>query len=322
MSEPTTSPSPTRSTRYLLSRDIAIVAGVTVVSVIGAAHFNLSEAVYAFSRAGERFQIDELPVGVLVLLAGLMWLTWRRYRQAHEELTARELAESRLARALADNRELARENLRIQEVERKHLARELHDELGQYLNAIKLDATAICDSNGTVAEFSVGTAAGIIATVDRIHGAVSAMIARLRPVGLDELGLVAAIECCIDQWRQRLPETQFTLSVQGDVEGLTENLNLTLYRVIQESLTNAQKHANAKRIQIVAERLRSEQGDEVRVSVADDGRGMEAGIRNSRFGLTGMRERVEMLGGTFALQSAPGNGVRVEARLPIGEGPA
>jgi two-component system, NarL family, sensor histidine kinase UhpB len=257
-----------------------------------------------------------------VLLAGLMWLTWRRYRQAHEELTARELAESRLARALADNRELARENLRIQEVERKHLARELHDELGQYLNAIKLDATAICDSNGTVAEFSVGTAAGIIATVDRIHGAVSAMIARLRPVGLDELGLVAAIECCIDQWRQRLPETQFTLSVQGDVEGLTENLNLTLYRVIQEGLTNAQKHANAKRIQIVAERLRSEQGDEVRVSVADDGRGMEAGIRNSRFGLTGMRERVEMLGGTFALQSAPGNGVRVEARLPIGEGHA
>lgn len=301
-----------------LWRDTAIVIGITALSIILSVHFNLNEALYTLTRREERFQIDELPIGMLVLLISLMWLSWRRYVHACREVHARRIAETRLGAALAENRRLAQENLRIQEAERKHLARELHDELGQYLNAIKLDAVAIRESGAGEAEFSANASLAIIRTVDHVHRSVSDMIGRLRPVGLDELGLVAAIEHCVDHWRQRIPDTKFELSVRGNFEGLSEPLNLTLYRLIQEGLTNIYKHAHAQQAKIALERIESTDGDrdELRLVVADDGCGMESVMRTSRFGLSGMRERVEMTGGAFVLESTPGRGLRFEAHLP------
>jgi signal transduction histidine kinase len=136
-----------------------------------------------------RIEIDELPIGMLVLLICLMWLSWRRYEHARRELNARRVAEARLGVALAENRQLAQENLRIQEMERKHLARELHDEFGQYLNAIKLDAVSIRESGGHEPQLSTRASMSIVRSIDHVHRAVSDMIGRLRPVGLDELGL-------------------------------------------------------------------------------------------------------------------------------------
>jgi two-component system sensor histidine kinase UhpB len=299
-------------------RDMAVVIGITLISIILSDYFNLNEALYAFTRRGERFQLDELPFGVLVLLICLMWLTRRRYKQARHEIRARQLVEAKLADALAENRKLAQETLRIQEIERKHLARELHDELGQYLNAIKLDAVSISQSGGRDAEFSTNASLAIIRAVDHVHRTVGEMIGRLRPVALDELGLVAAIEHCVDQWRQRLPDFRFTHSVRGNFEGLSEPLNLTLYRLIQEGLTNIYKHAKAQQAAITLERMKSVENDldELHLTVADDGCGMGSSTPSSRFGLSGMRERVEMAGGTFVLSSAPGCGTRFEAHLP------
>jgi two-component system sensor histidine kinase UhpB len=298
-------------------RDIMVVIGVTALSIIVSAYFNLNEALYTLTRRGERYQLDELPIGVLVLVICLAWLSWRRYAQARRELHGRRIAEARLGVALAENRQLAQENVRIQEIERKHLARELHDEFGQYLNAIKLDAVSICESAGREPELSTNASLSIIRSVDHVHGAVSGMIGRLRPIGLDELGLVAAIEHCVDYWRQRLPDTRLILSIRGNLEDLTESMNLTLYRLIQEGLTNISKHAKAKQAEITLERIESaERLSELRLTVADDGSGMEPGTRTSRFGLSGMRERVEMAGGRFVLESAPGQGLRLVAHLP------
>jgi two-component system sensor histidine kinase UhpB len=298
-------------------RDIMVVIGVTALSIIVSAYFNLNEVLYTLTRRGERYQIDELPIGVLVLVICLMWLSWRRYVQARRELHGRRIAEARLGVALAENRQLAQENVRIQEIERKHLARELHDEFGQYLNAIKLDAVSICESAGREPELSSNASLSIIRAVDHVHRAVSGMIGRLRPIGLDELGLVAAIEHCVDYWRQRLPDTRLILSIRGNLEDLSESMNLTLYRLIQEGLTNISKHAKAKQAEITLERIESaERSSELRLTVADDGCGMEPGTRTSRFGLSGMRERVEMAGGRFVLQSATGQGLRFVAHLP------
>jgi two-component system sensor histidine kinase UhpB len=299
-------------------RDIMVVVGVTGLSVVLSVYFNLNEALYTFTRGGEHYQIDELPIGMLVLLICLVWLSWRRYEQARRELRARQIAEARLGVALVDNRQLAQENLRIQEVERKHLARELHDEFGQYLNAIKLDAVSICESGGREREFSMNASRSIIRAVDHVHRAVSDMIGRLRPVGLDELGLVAAIEHCVDYWRQRLPDTRLILSIHGNLEGLNESVNLTLYRLVQEGLTNISKHARAAHAEITLERIESAEspGGELRLAVADDGCGMEPGTRTSRFGLSGMRERVEMAGGSFVLETASARGLRFVALLP------
>jgi two-component system sensor histidine kinase UhpB len=318
MRESRTEVPPSRLTHESPARDAAIVIGLTLLGIIVSVHFNLSEALYTLTRHWEFLQIDELPLAMLVLCTCLIWLSWKRYRHARRELQARRIAEQRLAAVLAENRLLARENLRIQEVERKRLARELHDELGQYLNAIKLDAVAIREGSASDPGFPASTSLSIIRSVDHVHAAVSDIIRRLRPVGLDELGLVAAIEHCIDHWRARMPHTDFGLSMRGNLEDLCEPLNLTLYRLIQEGLTNIYKHAHAQRVTVTLERTQSSQPDqdEMCLTVADDGCGMEPGTRNSRFGLSGMRERVELAGGTFALESAPGQGLCLRVRLP------
>ena len=138
---------------------------------------------------------------------------------------------------------------------------------------------------------------------------------------LDELGLVAAIEHSVDEWRRRVPETRFTLHALGSFDGLEEAVSLTVYRLIQEGLTNAHKHADASNVEIVLERRRqSVSGDGVRLTVVDDGHGMEQGKRPSGHGLNGMRERVELAGGTFVIESAIGHGFRVTASLPAGVG--
>jgi two-component system, NarL family, sensor histidine kinase UhpB len=298
--------------------EAAVVIGLTVSSILLAAHFQLTETLYALTRHWEYIQLDELPIGLLVLAIGLIWLSWRRNRQAARQLRARRLAEARLAGVLSENRKLAQEYLRVQELERKHMARELHDELGQYLNAIKLDAVAISVSGGADSQFSVTTSLSIIRSIDHVHGAVSDMIRRLRPVGLDELGLAAAIENCVDHWRQRLPGTKFSLTMRGDLLSLHESLTLTVYRLVQEGLTNIYKHAAARQVDILLERRTSDRtgADQLILTVTDDGRGMDPLAHTTGFGLSGMRERVEMAGGTFLLESAPGRGMSFGATLP------
>jgi two-component system, NarL family, sensor histidine kinase UhpB len=296
-------------------RDIVLVAVVTVACVLLAAHFELSEALYAHTRQWEHFELDEWPVAAFVLALCLVWISWSRYQQTLTQLNARRAAEARLAAALAENRELAQQYLRIQESERKHLARELHDELGQYLNAIKIDAVTIRES--VAAESSAPARSAELAAhrtvlaVDHVYGVVSDMIRRLRPVGLDELGLVAALENCVDHWRQRLPETRFTLDTSGELDDLGEIMNLTIFRLIQEGLTNSYKHAGASSIEIGLSRAQ-----DVVLTVVDDGRGVDMAQRGPGFGLSGMRERVEMMGGAFSVESSPGGGFSIQARLP------
>jgi signal transduction histidine kinase len=298
-------------------RDTVAVLIVTALTVALSAYFNWNEALYVLTRREERLQLDELPIGMLVLLTGLIWIAWRRNRQARQEIRARRVAEARLEEALAANRALAKETLRIQEADRKHLALELHDELGQYLNAIKLDAVSIRDGTAREVRDPVEASDAIVRTVDHLHGVVSQMIARLRPVALDELGLLAAIEHGIDQWRRRLPDTQFSFHARGNLDGLDEALNLTAYRLIQEGLTNIYKHANASHVEISLTRSVDGRRSDLCVAVADDGCGVDIRQQASGHGLNGMRERTELSGGTFSIDSAPGRGLRFEAHLPI-----
>jgi signal transduction histidine kinase len=299
-------------------RDMALAAAITVTCAAFAAHFELSEAIYAHTRQWEHFELDEWPVAAFVLALCFVWISWRRYQQVLVQLRARLAAEQRLAAALAENRELAQQHLEMQEAERKHLARELHDELGQYLNAIKLDAVSIREGAtsdhtpaGRAAELA---AARTVEAVDHVHGVVNDMIRRLRPAGLDELGLAAALENCVDHWRQRLPDTRFSLSLSGELDDLGEVMSLTIYRLIQEGLTNSYKHARAASIDIGVRR-----GGEVHLTLADDGCGMDLATRGAGFGLSGMKERVELMGGTFAIETSPDRGFSIEARLPLRE---
>lgn len=312
---PPAPPDPAFAGRSLRS-DVLIAAAVTIGIGLLAARFEWSEVLYELTRRWEFLQLDEWPIAVFGLALCLAWMTGSRYRQAIAQLRAREVAEARLDAVLAENRRLAREHLRVQEHERKHLARELHDELGQYTNAIKLDAVAIAAAEQLDARSLGAASERILEAVNHMHEVVSGMIRRLRPAGLDELGLPAALEHMVEHWRRRLPGTSLSLSIAGSFTDLGELAQITLYRLVQEGLNNSSRHARARRIEVLLRREAGECADELFLAVRDDGSGMDPRAPRRGFGLSGMRERVEIMGGSFRVESSPGAGFRLEARLP------
>ncbi len=303
--------------RQSARRDAFVVLGLVAVIGFLAGHFELNERLYAFTRHWEGYQLDEWPTVALTLTLGLVWFSIRRYSLARTELRARRRAEADLAQVLAENRRLTQQHVWLQESTQKHLARELHDELGQYTNAIKLDAVAIQRNADCTCNTSRPGAARIVEAVNHMHAVVSDMVRRLRPAGLDELGLEAALDQCVTHWRQRMPDTTVVLSLDGDFDGLGELATLTLYRLVQEGLTNASKHSGARHVEV---RLKA-QGDHgaagrITVEIGDDGRGADIQPYRPGFGLNSMRERVQMLGGTFAVATAPQSGFRIAVTLP------
>lgn len=223
-----------------------------------------------------------------------------------------------LAQAHAHLEELSVQLIDAQEQERKSLALELHDELGQRLTAIKISLHRMRDGlNGADAEAAWDSADGEVAM---LIAQVREMSVALRPTALDYLGLEAAI--------RQLLERQFThtdityaLDYAGVPAALTPSIEITAYRIVQESITNIIRHAGASRV--VVEVNGGENGEEIELIVRDNGRGFDAAAqitlqrRCMSSGLLGMSERVKLLGGVFRVEAAPGQGTRIVASLPI-----
>jgi signal transduction histidine kinase len=303
-------------------RDIVLIVIVAATAAFVCMKFNLSEALLTWTRPFERVQLDELPAVLLVVAISLIWFSSRRYFEANRQLRLRRTAEALLALALAENKRLAQQYVDMQEYERKALARDLHDELGQYLNAIKLDAVSIRESM-TAQPGTHGVARAMIANIDRVYGVVTGLIRQLRPVGFDDLGVTAALEHCIDDWRSRLPLTTIELSITGDFETLDETRGLVLYRLVQEALTNIARHAHATRVEIrIAAGRATDAGQCVEILVADNGAGADLAAPRLGLGLVGMRERVSALGGSITLASERGAGFKVLASLPMAGAPS
>jgi signal transduction histidine kinase len=303
--------------RISARRDIVLIVVVAVAAAVLCAKFNVSEALLAWTRPFERLQLDELPAVLLVIAISLVWFSSRRYFEATRQLRLRRKVEARLAEALVENKSLAQQYVDVQEHERKALARDLHDELGQYLNAIKLDAVSLREITDHPGAANVARA--MIANIDRVYGVVTGLIRQLRPVGLDDLGVAAALEHCVNDWRSRLAAASIEMSIEADLETLDETRALTVYRLVQEALTNAARHSGASRvrIRIGTGTLAGRAMRCLEVIVADNGGGADMTVRRSGLGLVGMRERVAALGGSVSLKSEPGAGFEVKASLPM-----
>jgi glucose-6-phosphate-specific signal transduction histidine kinase len=304
------------STGVTSRRDLVWVLAGTVIFFGLSAVFEISEKVLALTRPWERYQLDELPGVLLFLAAALSWFGWRRVREARVELARRVALEKQLAETLAENRRLSLSHVRVQEDERKQLARELHDELGQHLNAIKIDAVAIRDWSGGTSlhkEAEVHRAAlSIVDVTNHVQNTIRDMLRRLRPAGLDELGLAAALENLVQQWQARNLATRAALDVDVRIDGLGENENITCYRLVQEALNNVSRHAQARSVTISLARQR----DQVVINITDDGAGVPHGVHAPGLGLVGMRERVDALGGDLVIESTAGQGFRIRAVIP------
>lgn len=301
-----------------LRRDLVIVALIVVAAIVLFTRVELNEWLFSRTRQWEALQVDEVPAVLVVLATCLIWFAWRRYREARVEIMKRQAAEERLASLLLENRRLAQQYLEAQEAERKSLARELHDELGQYLNAIKTDAVSIQDQ---VDSPSAPAVSAIIRHTDHLHAVVRDLIRELRPIALDALGLHAALEHYLDHCQQRMPRVRFSVALEGDLDTLGEPLNLAIYRLTQEALTNVSRHAQAGHVAVLVSRSGSaaEISDAVTFSIVDDGRGADPSEAHPGLGLIGMRERVDMLGGQWRVSTGRGQGFSLVACIPVGE---
>ncbi len=220
-------------------------------------------------------------------------------------------------RRLEENRQLTQLIQHHIEDERRSLSRELHDELGQYVTAIKTFAVAI--SNKTRGRMSdvEAHAQTIAAAADHIYDGMHNIIRQLRPGALDNLGLPETLRDAVNQWQGQHPEVRFNLNFSGKLDSLGETLNINLYRIVQESVTNALRYAEASRLEIS---LEQQENGILQVRIKDNGAGMNiCNVDQSRhFGLLGMRERMQALHGTFHLDSVPGEGTCITVTVPTG----
>ena len=207
--------------------------------------------------------------------------------------------------------------MEVQEAERRHIARELHDEIGQTLTAVKMSLQELQRANGGTAEGNRVT--GSIEIIDSALHKVRDLSLDLRPSMLDDLGLVATLRWYVDH------QIQFTgFTTKLDVDGMSTRppieIESACFRIVQEALTNVARHAQATRVEIELE----DQDDGLRLLILDDGQGFdvnEALLRATRgecVGLLGMQERAALAGGRLKIEAGPGGrGTKIQGYFPL-----
>ncbi len=233
---------------------------------------------------------------------------------------------NRMAESLAAERELE-ENRQLTaliqshiEDERRSLARELHDELGQYVTAIKTFAVTIVNktqSNPVNLPDIASSAQTIVAAANHIYDSMHNIIRQLRPGSLDNLGLSETLKDMVNHLQKQQPDIHINLVLAGELNALGESLNINIYRIVQESLNNAIKHAEAKQVEI---NLSTSKTGALLLKIKDDGKGMNVHDvdQSNHFGLLGMRERVQSFGGSFNVDSGLENttGTVISIHIP------
>ncbi len=217
----------------------------------------------------------------------------------------------------AKNSLLTQRSLEIQEEERRHLAQELHDELGQTIAAIKAVAVAISNNKNPDKEHIDSSVKTIVQYSDHIYQVAKNMMHRLRPSILDELGLIKALQSMIDDWNGRQDEIFCDFTFSDIPSDLSEKLKISLFRIIQESLTNILKHSSASKASISMTKLMFDGTEQIILKIEDDGIGLDENKTTSGLGLSGMKERAEINDGTFELTSNVNNGIKIEIIVPV-----
>jgi len=220
------------------------------------------------------------------------------------------LAELQHAREMSAHVQAALED------ERTSIARELHDDLGQQLAALKMQIAALdLEREGAgFARHSLSDTQDIQAQIDTVIASVRRIAAGLRPPVLDDLGLFAAIEWLVDDFRRGYG-LAVALDIEGDEIGLGADTSMSVFRLVQEALSNVVRHAEASAVRIGIHCAK----DGYTLTIEDDGRGANLDTPRARnaFGLLGMGERVRQLGGVIAFHSSPGEGFRITVDLPL-----
>jgi hypothetical protein len=237
----------------------------------------------------------------------------RFYTVILRDVTERVRAEALLRASQQEVQSLALAASTAREQEKSRIARELHDELGQALTALKIDVAWLRENGGKPSQERLDKLESMARLLDATVAAARRISADLRPMMLDDLGLVAASEWLVENFTQRTGIPCELVMGGGELD-LPDPHATTVFRTLQECLTNAAKHSKATQVEVALER----DAGEVILTVSDNGSGFvpEAARKPGSFGQIGLRERAYHLGGTVTFDSAPGRGTRVELRIP------
>jgi signal transduction histidine kinase len=220
----------------------------------------------------------------------------------------------KLETTLAERNALTRQLIAVQDEERRHLARELHDEFGQSLTAIAAQAAAAAHTAERECPPLHEECRGILRTTSGMMSVLRGALIRLRPPDIEELGLALSLEGLVASWNSfEKDRTRFDLAIVGPVDDLPQSISASLYRIAQEAITNAAKHARARHVQLRVEVLQTD----IILSVEDDGETMRDSLPpKAGMGLLGMQERVASLGGTLCFTRRAEGGARLIATIP------
>ncbi len=280
---------------------------------------------------------QDLSIGALLLslvlnsVGALLLRAWLRQRQAttschlesaevHRLQQHLQQHSEQLQLQLQENQRLTHKILDIQERERRHLAQELHDELGQCLTAIRTDARMLLQEHPDSHDSVNQHAESIDAVAGHIYDVTYDLMHALRPTLLDDLGLVDAVRELIRGQQLERQGIHMELHLKGALNDMEERYNINLYRMIQEALTNLQRHAHCSRASIRLQRFDADTDtDRLELEIRDNGGGFDPQIisQKGRFGVLGMQTRAKALGGSLQLCSAPAQGTRLLLRIPL-----
>ncbi len=299
--------------------DLLIVGGLACVAFLVASSVELHEL---FSRSVadlERWQVDELPATLLVLAVGLAWFAWRRWREGVRQLAARLRAETKVRGLLEQNRQLVRRQLALREDERRALARDLHDDFGQEVHLVRVEAAYLGNLGGLRDPEADAAVKRIREAGEDLNRLLREMLKGLRPVLLDTMGLAPALEDLCEGWAEKsgIPCLFEARGLPCDLDDrLSGAAAIALYRATQEALLNVMKHSGAHvaRVQLAVE---ADSGEVLGLEIADDGRGLADSRPGDRLGLLGMDERIVAVGASISVDSRSGEGVRIRIRLPL-----
>lgn len=306
--------------KFVLTTDVGMDQMNAIRSqIVKLGHASNSKMRTAQTQITRSLQLSRIGIALIALAGLLAFYMYLRQTQAlldagRREQQALQRERDQLDKEVRDRTatlaELATHLQQVREDERGHLARELHDELGALLTAAKLDVARIKSRLGVISPEAAERMQHLIETLNSGIALKRRIVEDLRPSSLSHLGLVASLEILAREFEDRSG-----LSIITDLETveLGGSAQLTVYRLVQESLTNMGKYADAKQAEIS---LHDFDGY-ITVEVRDDGTGFDTTqIRGSSHGLAGMRHRVEAAGGRLTVVSSPGQGTRISAVLP------
>jgi len=241
------------------------------------------------------------------------------------EQTRREAAQQETQRLLQENRCLMQDLFTTLEQERRYLARELHDEMGQYCTAIQCELQAAMTLAHERDPRIYQHCQSIAKQCDQVQAIMHTLLRRLRPELLDEMGLTSALQELLAAWRRVHPDISCHLDAGDRLDHLHEPLNIAIYRIVQECLNNIAQHARATQVSIclcrqaAGDAAAGEGQERVLLVVSDDGVGFPDDEQQHGLGLTGMRERALIHGGTLHIDSARQKGVKITVELPLSQ---